>query len=93
MLSTERVGFHPRVGPGNNRGVFIHPEYDLTRNQPFDIALIRLAGAFEIQPMMQTVGLPTAPVVGGVVGNLANYRHNATLPEGHVAVFRAPMPP
>jgi hypothetical protein len=90
--SAERIAPNRYVGPANNRGVFIHPGYDPDNNWANDIALIKLATPFEIHPMMQTVGLPRVPRVVGLVGNLANYSHNAMLPPGYVAVFRAPMP-
>lgn len=91
--SSESIAPSQKVGPVTNRGVFIHPGYDgQDSNHPNDIALIKLERPFEIQPMMQTVGLPRVPVVAGVVGNLANFSHKGTLPSGLVAVFRAPMP-
>jgi Trypsin len=74
------------------RGVFIAPGYDPRKDYANDIALVSLQSPFQIQPMIQTVGLPRFPRRAGVVGNLANFSHNGTLPAGHVAVFRAPMP-
>jgi tissue kallikrein len=90
--STGSIGPDPNAGHANNPGVFINPGYDPSNDHANDIALIKLASPFEIQPMMQTVGLPTSPRVAGVVGNLANFSHSSTLPMGYVAVFRASMP-
>lgn len=89
---TESIGPDQNIGPANNRGVFIQPGYDPQKDQANDIALIKLAKPFAIEPLIQTVGLPNFSRLAGVVGNLANYSHTATLPTGYVAVFRAPMP-
>jgi secreted trypsin-like serine protease len=92
VQSSEKIARHPHAGPGNNRGVFIHPGYDPNKNWANDIALVKLERPFAIQPMIQTVGVPRFRPLVGVVGNMANFSHNATLPAGHVAVFRARMP-
>jgi hypothetical protein len=90
--STETIALDTNSGTADNPGVFIALGYDPDDNYANDIALLKLAKPFEIQPMLQTVGLPRSPALAGVVGNLANFAHNATLPTGKVAVFRAPMP-
>jgi hypothetical protein len=82
------------VGQGANPGVYIHPEFRGSPGDPNDIALFKLEHAFEISPYIQTVGLPTSPRSAGVVGALASMKsHTAQLPQGKVAVFRAPLPP
>lgn len=90
--STETIAPDPNIGHADNPGVFIKPGYDPVGHHANDIALIKLARPFHIQPMLQTVGLPRSPPLVGVVGNLANFSHNGALPAGMVAVFRAPMP-
>ena len=90
--STETIAPDPNIGHADNPGVFINPGYDPSKDHADDIALIKVAKPFEIQPMMQTVGLPRSPPMVGVVGSLANFSHNGALPMGKVAVFRAPMP-
>jgi hypothetical protein len=58
-----------------------------------DIALVHLAQNFDIDPFIQTVALPTALRQPSVVGTVANFSHtNMNLPEGKVAIFRAPIP-
>jgi hypothetical protein len=57
-----------------------------------DIALVHLAQSFDIDPFIQTVGLPATPRTPNVVGTVANFSHTMTLPQGQVAVFRAPIP-
>jgi len=66
-------------------------------NQPSaldnDIALVKLSSAFEINPYIQTVGLPSGPRSPGVVGTVAGGSHdNKMLPPDKYAVFRAPIP-
>jgi secreted trypsin-like serine protease len=90
--STETIAPDQNSGKASNPGVFINEGYDPDKDHVNDIALIKLAKPFAIQPMMQTVELPSSPPQAGVIGNLASYSHNSTLPNGTVAVFRAPMP-
>lgn len=92
MERTEFIGPDQNSGPLNNRGVFIHPGYDAAKDHANDIALIKLARPFGIYPLIQTVALPKYSRSSGLIGNLANFGHNKTLPPGQVAVFRAPMP-
>lgn len=76
-----------------NPGVYIHPMYNPSQDQANDIALIKLAQPFTINPYMQIVGLPRNPRQQGVVGTLASFSHNGTPPPGQFAIFRAPIPP
>ena len=92
-VRTDTRAADPHVGPANNRGVFIHPQYDPAKDQANDIALIKLASPFYIEPLLQTVGLPKFSRSSGLVGTLANFAHNTMVPAGQVAVFRAPLPP
>jgi hypothetical protein len=73
-------------GPGGNSGVFIHPKYTLNPIAN-DIALIKLAQPFTLNPYIQTVGLPRSPRQQSVVGTVAS----ASTP-GQNAIFRAPIP-
>ena len=75
-----------------NPGVRMHPDYNAQNSHANDIALIKLASPFNIDPFIQTVGLPKFFRSSGVVGTLANFDHNTQLPQGQVAVFRAPIP-
>jgi hypothetical protein len=72
--------------------VYIHPQYDPAHDHVNDIALIKVGQPFMITPFLQTVSLPRDLRRQGVVGTLANFSHNATVPPGQVAVFRAPLP-
>jgi len=77
-----------------NPGVYLHPEYQSTDpDQKNDIALIKLATPFIIDPYIQTVGLPRTPRPAGIVGTLASIDHLAPLPPGQFGVFRAPIQP
>ena len=76
-----------------NPGVYIHPQYNPQMDQANDIALIKLATPFNIDPFIQTVGLPRFSRNPGIVGTLASIDHTAPLPPGQLAVFRAPIPP
>jgi Trypsin len=82
------------VGQRPNPGVYIHPDYVVggPAVDSNDIALVKLDHAFEITPYIQTVGLPTSPRSAGVIGALASFSHIMQLPEGKVAVLRAPLP-
>jgi hypothetical protein len=82
----------PNIGPGNNRGVFIHPMYDETQISDYDIALVKLKSPFTLSPYIQTVGLPGSPRQPGVVGAVASISHSRPLPAGQVAVMRGPIP-
>ena len=83
-------------GPFNesrpNPGVRIHPDYNPQNNHANDIALIKLASPFNIDPFIQTAGLPKFSRSPGIVGKLANFDHNTQLPAGQVAVFSATIP-
>jgi hypothetical protein len=82
------VGLHP------NPGAYLHPLYiPGTVDPAHDIALIHLAEPFAIDRFIQTVGLPTTPRQANVVGTVANFSHTMDLPQGQVAIFRAPIPP
>jgi hypothetical protein len=75
-----------------NPGVYIHPQYAPSNDQANDIALIKLATPFVIDPYIQTVGLPRSPRQANVVGTLASIDHLAPLPPGQLGIFRAPIP-
>jgi hypothetical protein len=81
------------VGPANNRGVFIHPNYAPNQDHANDIALIKLAQPFSVNFTLQTVGLPRFSRNPGLVGTVASYiRHDGgALPAGQVAIFRGPI--
>jgi hypothetical protein len=83
----------PNIGPANNRGVFIHPNYAPSQDQANDIALIKVAQPFSVNFTLQTVGLPRFPRTVGRVGTVASYiRHDGgALPPGQVAIFRGPI--
>jgi hypothetical protein len=80
-----------------NPGVYLNPNYKVGNATPDpdqDIALVHLAQPFDINPVLQTVGLPTTARTPGMVGSVANpLSQGTTLPQGQVAVFRAPIPP
>ena len=80
-----------RVGPANNRGVFIHPNYAPSQDHANDIALIKLAEPFRVNFTLQTVGLPRTPRRTGTVGTVASIRHDGSIPAGQAAVFRGPI--
>ena len=81
-----------RTAGSGSGGVYIHPQYDPARDHINDIALIKVGQPFTITPFLQTVGLPQDLRRQGVVGTLANFSHNAMVPAGQVAIFRAPLP-
>jgi kallikrein/semenogelase len=91
-VQTETRPPDPNVGPATNRGVFIHPNYAPNQDHANDIALIKLAQPFSVNFVLQTVGLPKVFRSAGIVGTVANFDHNTQLPQGQVAVFRAPIP-
>lgn len=76
-----------------NPGVYIHPQYAPNNDHANDIALIKLATPFVIDPYIQTVGLPRSPRQANIVGTLASIDHLAPLPPGQMGIFRAPIPP
>jgi hypothetical protein len=80
------------VGRSNNRGVFIHEQYNPTDNFANDIALIKLVQPFTATPYLQTVGVPTDPCHSAMVGILASISHTAALPAGQVDICRSPIP-
>jgi hypothetical protein len=92
-VQTETRPPDPNVGPANNRGVFIHPNYAPSQDHANDIALIKLAQPFSVNFTLQTVGLPRFPRTVGRVGTVASYiRHDGgALPPGQVAIFRGPI--
>jgi trypsin len=80
------------VGVNPNPGVYLHPLYiPGSTDASYDIALVHLAQSFDIDPFIQTVGLPATPRTPNVVGTVANFSHTMVL-QGQVAVFRAPIP-
>lgn len=81
-----------RTAGSGSGGVYIHPQYDPVRDHVNDIALIKVGQPFTITPFLQTVGLPRDFRRQGIVGTLANFSHNAMVPTGQVAIFRAPLP-
>ena len=90
-VKTETRGPAQNVGPTNNRGVFIHPDFNKPTPVANDIALIKLASPFTISPYMQTVGLPRVPRSPGMVGTVASISHTGPLPTGQVSVLRGPI--
>jgi hypothetical protein len=73
-------------------GVFMHTMYDPKDNHANDIALIKLAQPFTINPYLQTGGLPRYSRIAGRMGKLASFSHTGALPPGQVATFSAPIP-
>lgn len=90
-VKTETRGPAQNVGPSNNRGVFIHPDFNKPTPVANDIALIKLASPFTISPYIQTVGLPRSPRTAGMVGTVASISHTGPLPAGQVSVLRGPI--
>ena len=92
-VQTETRPPNPNIGPANNRGVFIHPNYAPAQDHANDIALIKLAQPFPVNFVLQTVGLPRFSRHPGLVGTLASYiRHDGSpLPPGQIAIFRGPI--
>jgi len=90
-VKTETRGPSQNVGPTNNRGVFIHPEFNKPSPVDNDIALIKLAQPFTISPYIQTVGLPRTPRSAGMVGTVASISHTGPLPAGQVSVLKGPI--
>ncbi len=76
-----------------NPGVYLHPQYNASQDQANDIALIKLATPFVVDPFIQTVAIPRTPRPAGVVGTLASIDHAAPLPPGQLGIFRAPISP
>jgi hypothetical protein len=67
--------------------VYYPPEYQPGSMDPkYDIALVKLAGAFTIEPLIQIVGLPTSPPAAGIVGVVASTDRLNQLPQGDVAI-------
>jgi integrin beta 3 len=78
---------------GPSRGMFVHPEFDPDTGfgQPKnDIALIRLASAFNIDRNIQTAALPRFFANAGRVGTIVTNNHSSA-PAGSVSVVRAPQ--
>jgi trypsin len=92
-VSTETRAPSTTVGPSNNRGVFIHEQYNPADHFANDIALIKLAQPFTVTPYLQTVGVPRDPRHDGMVGTVASISHTTALPAGQVDIFRATIPP
>ena len=90
-VKTETRGPAQNVGPTNNRGVFIHPDFNKPTPVANDIALIKLASPFTISPYIQTVGLPRSPRTAGMVGTVASISHTGPVPAGQVSVLRGPI--
>jgi Trypsin len=89
---TGAVYTETRAPADNIGGVFIHPMHNNPSPNDNDIALIKLKTPFMITPYIQTVGLPRSPRQAGVVGTVASVSHDAPLPPGQVATFRASTP-
>ncbi|HEX8904926.1 MAG TPA: trypsin-like serine protease [Longimicrobiaceae bacterium] len=90
---TGEVSEDSRLPAGSGlQGVFVHPDFNHPNALDNDIALIKLAKPFEINPPIQTVGLPSGPRVAGRVGTVASFSHTQMLPPGKLAIFRAPIP-
>lgn len=79
-------------GADPRAGVTIHPDFDPFTARTNDIALIELASPFSPELYIQTVALPSTPRQPGVIGAYVSFSHDQPLPEGDVAVFRAPIP-
>jgi hypothetical protein len=92
-VQTETRPPAPNVGPANNRGVFIHPNYAPSQDHANDIALIKLAQPFSVNFVLQTVGLPRLSRNPGLVGTVASYirQDGSPLLPGQVAIFRGPI--
>ncbi len=76
---------------GPSRGMFKHPDYvfDSGFGQPYnDIALIRLATAFNIDRNIQTAALPNFYANPGRVGAIVTHNHGGTPPVGSATVLR-----
>ncbi len=90
-VKTETRGPAQNVGPGDNRGVFIHPDFNKPSPVDNDIALVKLAQPFTISPYIQTIGLPRTPRTPGAIGTIASISHTGSLPPGQVSVMRGPI--
>jgi hypothetical protein len=90
-VKTETRGPAQNVGPTDNQGVFIHPDFNKPSPVDNDIALIKLAQPFTITPYIQTVGLPRTPRSPGMQGTVASISHTGKLPSGQVSVLRGPI--
>jgi hypothetical protein len=73
--------------------VHLHPNFNPSLPEDYDIALLELKEPFEINWYIQTVGLPSTPRQPGVMGTIASYSlTTSTLPPGKLAIFRAAIP-
>ena len=88
--TTETRLARPETGKGK---VYRHSGYSTSTGHPVnDIALIEIEEAFELDQYIQTVGLPTGPLPGPIVGAVANPSQNQNLPAGKVVVMRTTAP-
>jgi hypothetical protein len=69
---------------------FKHPDYRVGFADA-DIALVRLPKPFDPDPLLQLAELPVAAAAVGQQGTVANLSHTTSLPDGQVAVLRAPV--
>lgn len=83
--------FRAIAGP-SPLGAFIHPKFNVPDPLDNDIAMIKLAKPFVIDPYIQTVGLPSSPIQPGTMATLASFSHTNAFPPGKNAIFRARLP-
>lgn len=78
------------VASGDGLEVILHPDFRLGHEE-HDIALVRLANPFEIEPGLQTAAVPAGPRTAAVAGTVATYNH-AGLQPGQVGLFQGSIP-
>jgi hypothetical protein len=86
-------GSRPFNQSGPQRGMFVHPDFELDTGfgQPKnDIALIRLATPFTIDRNIQTAALPRLWANPGRIGTIATNNHS-NAPAGYVSIVRTPQ--
>lgn len=66
--------------------VILHPQFRLGYEE-HDIALVRLATPFEIEPGLQTAAIPAVPRNADMTGTVASYNRSG-LQAGQVGLFR-----
>lgn len=75
---------------GGGLQVFVHPGFQLG-HEDHDLALIRLATPFVIEPGLQTAGIPGGARNAAVPGTVATYNRSGLQP-GQVGLFRGSIP-
>ncbi|HVI57907.1 MAG TPA: trypsin-like serine protease [Luteimonas sp.] len=75
---------------GDGLEVVIHPDFHLGHEE-HDIALVRLAKPFDIEPGLQTAAVPAGPRNAAVSGTVATYNH-AGLQAGQIGLFQGSIP-